>query len=157
MNELKINDRFKLICPEGFRLMTEEERQKLRALDNGETLYLTNEAGHLIVSIGWKDVNAFANLLLHAIRPIKSVEANIEQAMTPYGYRRETTLTRSIGGQKAEGFRYTYTAGDTAMVGESYVLREGKALTFFHVYYRAALREESLLQWDALLDAVQAL
>ena len=77
--------------------------------------------------------------------------------MAPYGYRRETTLARQIGGQAAEGFRYTYAAGGTPMVGESYVLREGKSLTFFHVYLRAVLRDESIARWHRLLDAVKPL
>ena len=29
MNELKINERFQLVCPEGFRPLTEAEREKL--------------------------------------------------------------------------------------------------------------------------------
>ena len=72
---------------------------------------MTNEEGHIAVSIGWKDVNAFAGFLLHLISPISSVEASVNRAMAPYGYRKETMLERQIGGQIAKGFRYTYTAG----------------------------------------------
>ena len=32
MNELKINGRFQLVCPEGFRELTEAEREKLNTL-----------------------------------------------------------------------------------------------------------------------------
>ena len=113
MNELKINGRFRLVCPEGFRELTEAEREKLNILGEGESLFLTNEEGHIAVSIGWKDVNAFAGFLLHLISPISSVEASVNRAMAPYGYRKETMLERQIGGQIAKGFRYTYTAGDT--------------------------------------------
>ncbi len=157
MEELTVNNRFKLSCPEGFREMTEKEQKKLNMLGGGEALFLTSEEGHMVVSIGWKEVNAFAGLLLHMIRPVASVEANVSRAMAPYEYRKETALTRKIGGQAAEGFRYTYTAGDMPMAGESYVLRQGRMLTFFHVYLRDALREESLRQWNALLDAVEPL
>ena len=157
MNELKINGRFQLVCPEGFRELTEGEREKLNTLGEGESLFLTNEEGHIAVSIGWKDVNAFAGFLLHLISPISSVEASVNRAMAPYGYRKETMLERQIGGQIAKGFRYTYTAGDTPMVGESYVIRQDRSLTFFHAYYRASERETSLPLWQGLLDAVQGL
>lgn len=153
MKELTIGSCYTLSCPEGFREMSEQERDKLNMLGDGDTLCLTNEAGHMVVSIGWKEVNAFAGLLLRLIRPVKSVEASVNQAMAAYGFRREAALTRQIGGQAAEGFRYTYTAG-VPMTGESYVIREGRTLTFFHVYMRTAMQEESLLQWTALLDAV---
>ena len=157
MEELSVNNRFKLRCPEGFRLMTEDERDKLNLLGNGDTLCLTSEEGHMVVSVGWKEVNAFAGLMLRLVDPVKSMEASVNRAMAPYGYRQETALTRKIGGRAAQGFRYTYTAGGTPMVGESYVLQEGRTLTFFHVYLRDALREESLIRWNELLDAVRQL
>ena len=157
MEELNINNRFKLHCPDGFREMTEKERDKLNMLGDGSTLCLTSEEGHMVVSIGWKEGNPFAGLILRLIRPVTSVEASIARSMGPYGYRKETSLTRRIGDQTAEGFRYTYAAGGTPMVGESYVIREGRMLTFFHVYLRDALREESLVRWNELLDAVTTL
>ena len=157
MNELKINERFQLVCPEGFRPLTEAEREKLNTLGGGESLFLTDEEDHIAVSIGWKDVNAFAGFLLHLISPVSSVEASVNRAMAPYGYRKETMLERQIGGQIAKGFRYTYTAGNTPMVGESYVIRQGRSLTFFHVYLPDELREQGLPHWNALLDAVQPL
>ena len=157
MIELKISERFRLICPESFRMLTEKEIAKLNTLGAGESLFLTDEANHIVASIGWKDVNAFASLLLHLVSPISSVEASVSRAMTPYGYRKETMLERQIGHQPAKGFRYTYTAGDTPMVGESYVIWQGRSLTFFHAYFRAAERETSLPLWEGLLDAVQGL
>ena len=157
MNELKINGRFQLVCPEGFRELTEGEREKLNTLGEGESLFLTNETDHIIASIGWKDVNAFAGFLLHLISPISSVEASVSRAMAPYGYRKETMLERQIGHQPAKGFRYTYTAGNTPMVGESYVIHQGRSLTFFHGYLRASMRESSLPRWQELLDGVQPL
>ena len=157
MNELKISERFRLICPESFRMLTEKEIAKLNTMGAGESLFLTDEADHIVASIGWKDVNAFASPLLHLVSPISSMEASVSRAMAPYGYRKETMLERQIGGQIAKGFRYTYTAGDTPMVGDSYVIRQGRSLTFFHAYYRASERETSLPLWQSLLDAVQGL
>ena len=156
MQTLNIHDRFTLICPEGFRTLTEKESDKLYTLGAGDSLFLTNEAAHIIVSIGWNDVNVIAGFLLHLISPIASVEANVSKAMIPFGYQKETMLERSIGGQSAQGFRYTYTADGTPMVGESYVIRQGRSLTFFHAYIPAERRDEGLALWQALLDAVEA-
>lgn len=156
MKELTVNGRFKLLCPESFREMTEAERNQLNMQGQSDTLCLVSEAGHTAVSIGWKQVSAFASLLLNIISPVKSMEASVNQAMSAYGYRQEETLTREIGGRPAQGFRFTYTAG-VPMVGESYVIREGRSLTFFHVYTRAAQQAESLAAWNELLDAVKPL
>ena len=156
MDPLTINGRFTMTCPEGWRVMTEKEKQKLNQTTDGDSLTLIHEEGQMIASIGWKEVNAFAGFLLNIIRPVTSTEASVNQSMAGYGYRKRDALTREIGGVKAEGFRYTYTAG-TPMVGESYVIRQGRSLTFFHVYLRDALREVSLERWNELLDAVQPL
>ena len=155
MEKLTIGDRFSLVCPEGFRTLTEKERSKLNMLGGGESLCLTNEGNHIVASIAWKEVNAVAGLLLRLISPATSAEANVNRAMTPFGYRKETVLSRQIGGQSAEGFRYTYTAGGTPMVGETYVVRQGRSLVFFHGYIRGDRRDEYLAQWNGLLDAVE--
>ena len=154
MDTLKIGDRFALPCPEGFHAPSEAEQEKLHLPEGDDSLCLISEEDRMVVSVGWKQVNAFAGLILHLISPVTSMEAGVHQSMAPYGYRRETALTRQIGDRKAEGFRYTYTAGDNPMVGESYVIREGRSLTFFHVYLSAALQEQGLARWNALLDAV---
>ena len=155
MSTLKINDKFRLVCPEGFRPMTKQERAQLRIAEEGEILCLSNEGEHMAVSIAWKEINFAVGLILHLIRPIKSVEASVNRAMAPYGFKRETSLTRQIGGQNAEGFRYTYVAGGTPMIGETYVIRQTRSLTFFHMYLREANREDGLVQWNVLLDAVE--
>ena len=157
MSAFKINDKFQLACPEGFRPMTKHERTQLRIAEEGDILCLTNEEEHMTVSVGWKDINVAAGLILHLIRPVKSVEAGVARSMNPYGYMRDTYLTRQIGGQKAEGFRYSYVVGDTAMIGETYVIRQMRSLTFFHMYLRAANRDNGLVQWNKLLDAVEPL
>ena len=156
MSEFKINGRFRLICPEGFRPMTKEQRTQLRIAEDGDILCLSSEDGNMAVSIGWKEIPYRASLILHILPPVKSVAASVERSMAPYGYRKEEDLTRQIGGQNAAGFRYTYTAG-TSMVGETYVIHQGKALTFFHMYLRGESREQGLVQWSTLLDAVQPL
>ena len=155
MSVFKISDRFQLVCPEGFRLLTEQERARLRVAAAGDFLCMTSEEEHMTVSIGWKDIGAAANLILRVIPPVKSVEASVARSMDAYGFTLETYLSRQIGGQRAEGFRYAYTAEDTAMIGETYVVRQTRSLTFFHMYLRAANRENGLVRWNALLDAVE--
>ena len=157
MEEIIISNRYAVPCPPGFRKLSGKELEKLSMLGEGSSECLKNEEQHVMVSIGWKEINAFSGFLLRLIRPVKSVEASISRAMAPYGYRRETDLTRRIGGSRAEGFRFTYTAGDVPMIGESYVIQEGKNLVFFHGYMQAELRGESLQVWSSLLDGVHAL
>ena len=39
--------------------------------------------------------------------------------------------------------RYTYTAEDVGMTGESFSLKKGKTFYYLHAYYRTELAEES--------------
>ena len=157
MEQLTIGKRFALTCPEGFRPLTGEEKDRLHMPESDDSLGLIWEEGRTVVSLGWKEVNAFAGLLLRILSPVTSTEASVSQAMAGYGYKRETRLSREIGGQQAEGFRYTYTAGDSPMVGETYVVRQGRSLTFFHAYLPAELREQGLARWNELLDGIRPL
>ena len=156
MEQLTIGKRFTLICPEGFRPVTKEERDRFHMPESDDSLGLIREDDRIVASMGWKDIGAFAGILLHIISPAASMEASVSRDMAGYGYRKEKRLNREIGGQKAEGFRYAYIAGDNPMVGESYVIRSGRTLTFFHVYLPEELRE-GLSHWNALLDAVRPL
>lgn len=157
MEQLTIGKGFTLTCPEGFRPVTREEKDRFHMPEGGDSLGLIWEEGRTVVSVAWKQVNALAGLLLHLLSPVTSMEASIAQGMAGYGFQKETGLSRQIGGQKAEGFRYTYTAGDNPMVGESYVVRQGRSLTFFHLYLPQELREQGLARWKELLDAIQPL
>lgn len=157
MEQLTIGKGFTLTCPEGFRPVTKKERDRFHMPESEDSLGLIWEEGRTVASVGWKEVNALAGVLLHIISPVASVEASVSRDMAGYGYRKETGLDREIGGQRAQGFRYTYTAGDNPMVGETYVIRLGRSLTFFHVYLPAELREQGLARWNQLLDGVKAL
>ena len=157
MEKLTINERFTLVCPEGFRTLTKKEYERLDTMADSECLFLTHDDSRIVVSMGWKDIGAVASFLLRLISPVKSVEASVNRSMSSYGYRLEEMLTRQIGGQPVQGFRYTYTAGGTPMVGESYVIRQDRSLTFFHGYMPQELRESALALWHGLLDAVQPL
>ncbi len=78
----------------------------------------------------------------------------VSAPMAAYGYRYDAPRTASVGGQKAQGLSYRYTAEDTAMYGGSYVLKHKKTIWYLHLYAREAQREESLAVWRAFLAAV---
>ena len=151
MNEITLNDRVKLIYPEGFRLLSEEERGRLRMLEEGPGLSLSDPARHMLLSLGWTRLNPLSGLL-GAYDLAKNMESRVSRAMAPYGYRREGFGSRNVGGREASGFRYEYTAENVPMYGESYALKEGRTLYYFHLYARQELKEESLPLWGRLLE-----
>lgn len=151
MNEITLNDRLKLIYPEGFRPLSEEERGRLRMLEEGPGLSLSDPQRHMLVSLGWTRLNPLSRLF-KADELAKNMESRVSRAMSPYGYRRESFGSRSVGGREAAGFRYSYTAESVPMYGESYALKDGRTLYYFHLYARQELKEESLPLWEQLLE-----
>ena len=73
--------------------------------------------------------------------------------MQAYGYHLEGFLTEDAGGVKADGFRYTYTAQDIGMTGESFSIKKGKMFYYLHAYYRTELADESASVIRELFDS----
>jgi len=76
--------------------------------------------------------------------------------MKPYGFKRTERVTRTVAGERAHGFRCTYEAQGVAMGAESCVMKRGRDAVYFHVYFRDALRAESLPVWEEILASVCA-
>ena len=127
----------------------------MRFTEEGQGECLSDPERHMIVSAAWKKIGGFSALLLNDKDLTKQMERNIGSSMRVFGYRAGGAVKRTVGGRQAEGFCYTYIAQDTAMYGESLVLRSGKTLYYFHLYAREALKEDSLPVWEALLAGTE--
>ena len=64
MMKLILNDELQLQYPEGFHVLSEEERSKLNTSETGEWVGLSNPDLHILISLGWKKVNGFALMML---------------------------------------------------------------------------------------------
>ena len=149
-----IGDQFKLPFPEGFHVLSKEEQDKLELLEDGKSVFLSDESRHMLLSFGWKETGMLTAMLLSEYSLENNMESGIRQGMRPYGFQRESSLSRQVAGCSASGLRYLYNAKDTDMLGESYVLRSGRTVVYCHLYARAALRDESLSVWNELLDSI---
>ena len=155
MEDILLNNSLKLPCPEGFHVMDDEERSELNIKGNGPGVCLSNPERHIIVSIGWQQVGGLTSLLLKSGDIVKNSEKAIRKSMQSYGYQLEGFLQRSIAGNKADGFAYTYEAKEIPMYGQSCAMKIGKVFYYFHFYARQAFREESLEIWEEILDSVR--
>ena len=59
-----LNNEYMMNCPDGFHIMTEEERGKMNQFGDGMWIGLSDLERHMIVSIGWKQVSPLALMLL---------------------------------------------------------------------------------------------
>ncbi|MBO4288907.1 MAG: hypothetical protein J5865_02250 [Lachnospiraceae bacterium] len=155
MKEISLNKELTMDCPQGFYHMTEAEKRAMNTLGSGQWIGLNDPERHILVTAGWNRPGLLAKLFLNDRDLAKNMEKRIRKAMKDMDYRMEGFKERTVAGLPAGGFRYGYRARNTDMTAESYVLKKGKTIYYFHVYLRSALKEESFPVWEEILDSVR--
>ncbi len=154
MEQIFINDTLRLSVPDSFHTIPKEELRALRTGFSGKSIALRSEEKHIILSIGWKKAEGlgalFGKLLVgdDLVRQLENCYSRGQQ-----GYETKAYPEYTIGGIHAGGLRYTYTAKDIDMTGESYAFKKDKTVYYIHFYYRTDRQDESLEECRAILDS----
>lgn len=122
---------------------------------DGPGTCLRDEERHIVLSVGWQPLNPLVSMLVSAKDAAVNAEKRIRKPMEPYGYKPEGTVSGDMGGEKAEGYCYSYEASGVPMYGETRAVKHKNVLYYFNYYTRAALREENLPVWQGILDSVR--
>ncbi|MBR6473152.1 MAG: hypothetical protein IKS99_05470 [Firmicutes bacterium] len=155
MEFLKVNDQIILYYPEGFHVMDDAERSEMNFLEAGLSEVLSDPERHMLVTVGWKKSGGFASFMLNSKDLAKNMESKVSKAMAPAGYTLNGFMEKAVGGKTIEGFGYEYSAGGVDMYGESFALKTGKMLYYFHLYARKELLEDSLPVWEEMLNSAE--
>lgn len=151
---MKLNDELEMSCPDGFHIMDENERKGLRMARGGECVLFSDPERHMIVSVGWRKSGLFAGFLPDTGGIAVKAEKSMIGSMKRFGCTKESDSERQLDGETAKGFRYRYTAQDIEMCGETYALKRRKTVYYFHLYTRAALKDENQAVWSEMLNSV---
>ena len=139
--------------PEGFHEMGPEELSGLQFIAEGPGVCLKDPERHVVVSVGWKQIGAFAGLMLNTKDIAGNMEKTIRKAMEPFRYEAGKSVERRIGGETARGISFSYTAaGDIGMAGESLAMKRGKTIYYLHFYTRREMEEENRRIWEEILN-----
>ena len=155
MEFLKANDQITLYYPEGFHVMDEAERSGMHFLEAGSLEALSDPERHMLVTVGWKKSGGFASFMLNSKDLAKNMELKVSKAMDPAGYALKDFKERTVGGMTMEGFGYEYSVEGIDMYGESFALKVGKMLYYFHLYARKELLDKSLPVWEEILNSAE--
>lgn len=151
---MMLNNELQLSFPDGFRVMDEAELAGLKMIAEGPGCCVKDDSRHMVISVSWKKPGAFAGLLLSVNDLAASMEKYIRKGNAPFGYRLDEFRDITIGGHSARGIRYRYSVQGIEMLGESYVLKSGKQLYYFHLYTRSSL-PDNLKIWESILNSAQ--
>ena len=72
------NNTLSLTFPDGFHVMNNDKRKKLKMLADGPGECLTDPDRHIIISIGWKELGLFPALLVS----VKDAADNSQKAIS---------------------------------------------------------------------------
>ncbi len=143
--------KMKISCTAGFRVMSDEEIEKLNASEKPQ-LCLKDDEKHIIVTLGCKEVNGFASMILNEKDLAKQTEKELRKPFEAFGYRFDSFVSQNVAGQKAEGYLYDYDVQDTEMSGKTLCLKRDRIFYYIYAYFRRAGKEESLKAFDGLLE-----
>lgn len=152
-----LEDKLFLEYPEGFHELDEDERKPLTFLEEGPCLCLSDPGKHILISIGWKQLNGFLSMMLKTSEIAGNMAKQIKAGMQPYGCRQLGNVTRTIAGYKAEGIDYEYKAEGIDMLGESLALKLDKDLYYFNLYTRQEFAADSMMEFENILGTVSFL
>ena len=144
MTEIILNNEWKLIFPDGFRVMDAEEKNRLNFIEKGPGECLTDPEKHITVSIAWKAAGFLASALLNTRALAQNMEAQTRKPMSAYGNQLEGFVSGNTGGKEFDGYRCRYEVQGTGMFAQSLVVRSKRTFYYLHFYCREAMREESL-------------
>jgi hypothetical protein len=95
--EITLYDELKLIYPDIFRIMKEEDMEKFDFAFGNPELSLYDEEDHAILTVGHKKINFIVSILLSAKDIAKKSEPIIKKAMEGFEYRLDKFETRDFG------------------------------------------------------------
>ena len=146
---------FELTHPEGFHEMTKDEKSGLSFWGGNEGVCISDPERHIVISFGAKTVGWLTGKLVKQDEILDRMETVLSKSMKDCGYVYDGSLQRNAGGKETEGFTYSYTAQNIGMTGESFVVKNGKTLIYFHYYTRTALKDENLPVWKEMLESIR--
>lgn len=155
MEPVVLNEELTLNLPEGFRILSEEERKAMPSTDEPPAWCARDGQRHLVIVAYWKKIGGLSAMLINEKDVIRHVEQTVSKPMAQYGYHLENWESILIGDRKAQGICYSYQAEGIGMMADSFVVKSRRTLYYFHAYSRSVLHEENRILWsDLFLRAV---
>lgn len=131
MQKTILNNELSIEYPDTFTVLTTEEMQKAFGNVWDDRFTIRNTELHILFSVFWKKTGGLFGAIADAKSVAKATEAKLKGKMP--GYTPKGRCSSNVCGNKAEGFRYEYSAGDVRQACEVLVFKYRKC--FYTVYY----------------------
>ena len=155
MSQVSINETCSFDMPEGFHVLSAEEKKQYTALGKEPDIMIMDPDRHMIMTFSSRKHNAIISFLADTEDAMKSMESKLAGPMKPYGYVRDEFFQRTIAGEEAYGFRYHYTAQNIPMSADGILFQKDNVYYYLYTYFRTELYDQSRAVIDKVLDSIR--
>ena len=155
MSRQTINETFTLQAPDAFERM---DGETLRGLSRGGDPFqwgMKDRENHVMIIAMWKRYPALISLLADPKTLVKKNEQLTRKLYDGHGYRLLGFLSMQAGEEKAEGYRFSYSAEGIAHVRINFLIRDGKTVYAFFCAGREENADTDLTMFSRVMESLE--
>ena len=155
MSRQTINETFFLQVPDTFERM---DGESLRGLSRGGDPFqwgMKDRENHVMIIAMWKRYPALISLLADPKTLVKKNEQLTRKLYDGHGYRLLGFLSMQAGEEKAEGYRFSYSAEGIAHVRINFLIRDGKTVYAFFCAGREENADTDLTMFSRVMESLE--
>lgn len=156
MSRQMINETYSLQIPDSFESMDGED---LRGLSRGSgdpfQWGVKDRENHVMIIAMWKRYHALLSLLADPKAVVKRNEQLTRELYEGHGYRLLGFLSAQAGEEKAEGYRFSYSAEGIACVRTSFLVKDGRTVYAFICAGREENADTDLAMFSRVMTSLE--
>ncbi|MBP3728936.1 MAG: hypothetical protein J6H18_01540 [Lachnospiraceae bacterium] len=150
--EISFDGRLVFDCPEGFRIMREEELPSFLVPQGTAALGIQKDQSGLTFAVSGRRINPVLAALLDPRNTIRGLQLRLHRALKDQGYTFLEYTERVIAHQRAKGFRFTVRIRDREGEGSVWMIRHRMQVYTLYTYAFLPLPREE----ERILEELQA-
>lgn len=141
-----------LFYPDEFVLLGEEETNQMKFYNDSKGICIKSDDRHMIITVGYKEVNILVNLIISRKDLVKNTLADISSAMKEYDFKFINIISSIADDKEINGFSYEYISENIPMYGEAYIIKRNNNIYYLYLYSRKDNLDTNLNIWKDIID-----
>lgn len=154
MGKALLHDKLSASYPKGFRVMDEEERQKVFPSGNANLWAIWDKRHHVIISVQWHEANALLSRLVDTKSLTKRVQTQARKAYKDMGYEDGGLYQLTVCGETAWGVDFSYRMEGVDQVAKALVLKHEACTYTLYCYGRKSNATTAARLFDDFLASL---
>lgn len=141
-----------LFYPDEFVLLGEEETNQMKFYNDSKGICIKSDDRHMIITVGYKEVNILVNLIISRKDLVKNTLADISSAMKEYDFKFINIISSIADDKEINGFSYEYISENIPMYGEAYIIKRNNNIYYLYLYSRKDNLDTNLDIWKDIIN-----